>query len=217
MWEQIGERLVILVGAYGFGSIPFGYLLVKYIFARGLDIRTIGSGNVGATNVSRVAGVSAGLLTLLLDAGKGAVAVMLAGRLTDQNPGWMGAAAVMAIVGHVFPVWLKGRGGKGVATGFGAFLVVSPLAMVCVLAVWIILVAWKRYVSLGSIAAAASAPLVIWIVERTFSHRVTADILPGVIAVSFGSALIISKHRDNIRRLLRGNEQKFGSRVSLRS
>lgn len=216
MSEQVVERLVVIVGAYGLGSIPFGYLLVKYVFARGVDIRTIGSGNVGATNVSRVAGVSGGLLTLLLDVGKGAAGVMLAGHLTDQDPAWMGAAAVMAIVGHVFPVWLKGRGGKGVATGLGAFLVVSPLAMAGVLAVWVVVVGWKRYVSLGSIAAAASAPLLIWVVESNFSHRGTADILPGLIAVTLGSTLIIARHRENIRRLLGGSEQKFGSRLSVR-
>jgi glycerol-3-phosphate acyltransferase PlsY len=141
---------------------------------------------------------------------------MLAGHLTEHDPGWMGAAAVIAIVGHVFPIWLKGRGGKGVATGFGAFLVVSPLAMVCVLAVWGVMLGWKRYVSLGSIAAAASAPLLIWIVEGNFSHRGTADILPRLIAVTVGSTLIIARHRENIRRLVRGSEQKFGSRVSVR-
>lgn len=217
MSGQVIERLAVIVGAYGLGSIPFGYLLVKYVFVRGVDIRTVGSGNVGATNVSRIAGASGGLLTLLLDAGKGAAAVILAGHLTDQEPKWMGVAAVMAIVGHVFPIWLKGRGGKGVATGFGAFLVISPLAMACVLAVWVVTVGWKRYISLGSIAAAASAPLLIWVVEGTFSHRATADILPGLIAVTLGSTLIIARHRENIHRLLRGSEHKFGSRASVRS
>ncbi|HXF06089.1 MAG TPA: glycerol-3-phosphate 1-O-acyltransferase PlsY, partial [Blastocatellia bacterium] len=203
--------------AYGLGSIPFGFLLVKYVLARGVDIRTVGSGNVGATNVSRVAGLSGGLLTLLLDAGKGAAGVILAGHLTDQESEWMGVAAMMTIVGHVFPIWLKGRGGKGVATGFGAFLVISPLAMACALAVWVVMVGWKRYVSLGSITAAASAPLLIWIVESNFFHRETADILPGLVAVTLGSALIIARHRENIRRLLQGSEHKFGSRVSVRS
>ncbi len=210
---EIVEKLAVIVGAYGWGSIPFGYLLVKYLFARGTDIRTVGSGNVGATNVSRVAGLGGGLLTLVLDGGKGAAAVEMAARLTGEDPRWMGVAAVMAIVGHIFPVWLKGRGGKGVATGLGAYLVLSPLAMGAVAALWLGVVAWKRYVSLGSILAAAAAPFSIWVVERALTHRSPDGVIPWVITAAVGSTLIIVRHGENIRRLRRGTERTIGRRA----
>src|SRR5580704_3053247 len=145
---------LLLVAAYFLGSIPFGLILAK-LFA-GSDIRKSGSGNIGATNVARVAGPAAGILTLVLDAAKGATAVWVAGRFTDQSSTVMTLAAVSALIGHCFPIWLKFKGGKGVATALGVFLMLAPWAAVGALFVFIVVsVAW-RYVSLGSVSAAAA-------------------------------------------------------------
>jgi acyl phosphate:glycerol-3-phosphate acyltransferase len=201
--------VLVLIAAYLLGSIPFGYLVVR---ARtGSDVRETGSGGTGATNVSRRAGKLAGLLTLLLDAAKGALAVLLARMLLTEDFGinwWVTASVVLAIAGHCFPVWLRFRGGKGVATGVGAFLLLSPLAVACAGAVFILVVLATRYVSLGSVTAAAVLPLAVWLLSRF--NRPTGDLLaPLLTAAIVGAAVIIFMHRANIKRLLTGTESKF--------
>jgi glycerol-3-phosphate acyltransferase PlsY len=199
---------LIIVGAYLLGSIPFGYLLVKA--GQGADVRESGSGGTGATNVSRRAGKLAGLLTLLLDALKGTIAVLLARWLATPDFGinWtVSAAAIAVIMGHIFPVWLGFRGGKGVATGLGAFLGLFPLAVVCALVIFIPIVALTRYVSLGSISAAAAMPLFLLFFLR--QDRFTNVRGPLLTAALSGGALIIFMHRENIRRLFNGTENKF--------
>ncbi|PYS93794.1 MAG: acyl-phosphate glycerol 3-phosphate acyltransferase [Acidobacteria bacterium] len=199
---------LIVVLAYLLGSIPFGYLIVR--LRGGGDVRASGSGGTGATNVTRRAGKGAGLATLALDALKGVLAVVLARQLLLPNFGinwWVAAAAFAAIVGHCFPVWLKFRGGKGVATGLGVFLALAPAA-VGIVAVVFLLVVWRtRYVSLGSITAAACVPLCIWVLGR--SAATPARFAPLLAVALAGSALIIYMHRANIGRLLRGTENKL--------
>src|ERR671939_2055471 len=158
--------VLVLLAAYLLGSIPFGYLIVR---ARtGADVRATGSGGTGATNVSRRAGKLAGVVTLLLDAAKGALAVLLARWLATDDFGvnwWVAAAAVLAVFGHCFPVWLGFRGGKGVATGVGVFLSLYPLAVACAGVIFILVVVLTRYVSLGSILATATLPLFVWLLS----------------------------------------------------
>ncbi len=189
--------------AYLLGAIPFGYLIVK-LTRRG-DVRTQGSGNIGATNVARSAGAAAGLLTLLLDAGKGYLAVWLAGRWSGGNIRWMMLAAVFAILGHIFPVWLGFRGGKGVATGLGVFLPICAKAVAASVILWLLVVLFWRYVSLGSVVAAAALPVLIYLLYAP-PHAPSE-------AVSFGSVLIsilvIWKHRENMKRLIAGTENRF--------
>jgi glycerol-3-phosphate acyltransferase PlsY len=186
----------VLIAAYLLGSIPFGYIFVK--LATGMDIRKAGSGNIGATNVFRKS-KAIGVCTLLADAGKGYLAVVLAGRLTG-DPRWQAAAAVAAIAGHVFPVWLRFRGGKGVATGCGAYLALAPAAVGTTLVVFALTASLTRYVSLASILATAAFPL--W----AYLYREPSAVLVAALA---GSCLIIAKHHENIRRLLSGTENKF--------
>ena len=189
---------LIVVEAYLLGSIPFGYLL--YRLRRGGDVRSIGSGNIGATNVLRGAGLAAGAATLVLDGVKGYVAVAFAGTLTDHNPKWIGVAAVVAILGHMFPVYLKFRGGKGVATSLGAFLAIAPLAVLCVVGIFTIVAALTRYVSLASILAAGTFPLVLYLAGGASVYTVAAAVT--------GAVLIIFRHRSNIQRLLAGEERR---------
>jgi glycerol-3-phosphate acyltransferase PlsY len=182
--------------AYLIGSIPFGYLIVR-LTGRG-DVRQTGSGGTGATNVSRRAGKAAGILTLILDAFKGAIAVLIAARFSD---GWVIAAAAIAVIaGHVFPVWLGFRGGKGVATGVGVFLVLAPLAVLFAGVVFLTLFLFTRYVSLGSIAGAATIPLAV------SREGLASPIFASAVAIA---ALIIFAHRANIARLINGTEPKF--------
>ena len=218
--------LVILI-AYLLGSIPFGYLIVRAL--EGSDIRQTGSGGTGATNVSRRAGKAAGVLTLLLDALKGATAVMLAmwlfGLLQDTTTlgavigefrdraslqtayWWVGVSVIAVLLGHIFPVWLKFRGGKGVATGVGAFLVLTPVAVLGALLIFAGIVFFKRYVSLGSIAASMAMPVFIWL-QHLFIQRLAA-LVPIVTAAIASSVLIVFAHRENIQRLVQGKESKF--------
>ncbi len=207
--------LVITI-AYLLGAIPFGYLIVRA--TQGHDIRETGSGGTGATNVSRRAGKGAGVVTLILDASKGAVAVLIAKLLlglslvgsagyVDQSHWWVAAAAVAVIVGHMFPVWLGFRGGKGVATGVGGFLVLAPIA-VALAAICFMLIVWKtRYVSLGSIVAAALIPVFV-LVQNVFTRPVS-PLAPTIMASTIGAVLIILAHRANIGRLIEGTESKF--------
>src|SRR5215217_4013396 len=190
-------RIIIVVVAYLIGSIPFGYLVVRRKI--GADVRQTGSGGTGATNVSRRAGKAAGVLTLLLDAAKGSVAVLIAKTVTGDD--WVIAvAAVAALVGHIFPVWLGFRGGKGVATGVGIFLVLAPIALLCAGVVFVAIVVLTRYVSLGSITAAILIPVLVW---------VQSDSQPLLIAAIIGAALIVFAHRGNIQRLASGTESRI--------
>ncbi len=192
--------------AYLLGSIPFGYLLVR--LRGGGDVRRTGSGGTGATNVTRRAGRGVGLLTLLLDALKGAAAVLLARALLGGGAEWwVCAAAAAAVLGHVFPVWLRFRGGKGVATGLGVFLVLAPLATACALVVFVAVVGLWRYVSLGSMTAALVLPLAVWTPGALgLRGRAGAPVLAVALA---GAALIVFMHRANIGRLLRGEESRL--------
>ena len=147
----------LIAVAYLLGSIPFGLLVVKAL--GGGDIRAAGSGNIGAANVARNAGALAGAFTLLLDAGKGYLAVWLASRETGGNARWMVAAAAAAVVGHVFPLWLGFRGGKGVATGLGVMLPICWQAVAAAAVIWLLVVAFWRYSSLGSISGLRLAPM----------------------------------------------------------
>jgi glycerol-3-phosphate acyltransferase PlsY len=201
-------RAFVVLLAYLLGSIPFGYLIVR--LTSGGDVRETGSGGTGATNVTRRAGKWAGLVTLLLDALKGAAAALIARLMLGDGSGvgwWVAAASVAVVAGHVFPVWLKFRGGKGVATGLGVFLVLAPLAVLCALLVFAVIVWATRYVSLGSMAAAAMLPLAVWLL----GSRAGPDefIIPLLTAASVGGALIIFMHRANIGRLLGGTENKL--------
>lgn len=189
------EYLIPLL-AYMLGSIPFGYILVKA--SAGKDIRSYGSGNIGATNVFRQSRLS-GVLTLVLDAGKGYLAVLLAGWLGGDME-WQAAAAVCAIIGHVFTIWLRFKGGKGVATAFGAYVALSPLALLTTLGVFILILLLTRYISAASIGATALFP--IW----AYVYGEPAPLLLGAIA---GGVLIIVMHHQNVRRLLSGTENKF--------
>lgn len=229
--------IVVMVIAYLLGSIPFGYLIVQA--TQGADVRETGSGGTGATNVSRRAGKAAGVVTLLLDALKGAVAMVFAKLVlglpvftAEQIGGqtgpaqqilsgpagtsmaavgeaywWVAAAAIAVIVGHIFPVWLRFRGGKGVATGVGVFLMLTPIA-VAFAGVIFVLVVWRtRYVSLGSILAAAAIPLFV-LLQNVFIRPVVpwAPIMSAAIG---GAALIVFAHRENVGRLVRGTENRL--------
>jgi glycerol-3-phosphate acyltransferase PlsY len=194
---------LIPFAAYLLGSIPFGLILAKLVGGR--DVREEGSGNIGATNVARVAGPVAGMLTLILDAGKGAAAVLLAGRLSNESAAWMMIAALAALVGHCFPVWLKFKGGKGVATAAGVFLVLCPPAFLGAVILFILIVLYWRYVSLGSISAAAAMPLLIYFLWAPH-HAPPLVITFGTLAAAL---LIVYQHNGNLQRLIEGTEPKF--------
>lgn len=190
------RAVLVVTLAYLIGSIPFGYLIVR-VSGRG-DVRETGSGGTGATNVSRRAGKAAGVLTLVLDALKGAFAVWIATRFGN---GWITtAAAIAVIVGHIFPIWLGFRGGKGVATAVGVFSVLAPFALLCAGAVFLILFLITRYVSLGSITAAAAIPIIL------SPNGLTSALFTCAVVVA---ALVIFAHRANIARLIKGTEPKF--------
>jgi glycerol-3-phosphate acyltransferase PlsY len=194
--------LLVVAGSYLLGSVPFGYLLVR-IF-RGEDVRNSGSGNIGATNVSRKSPML-GLLTLLLDALKGTAAVCLT-KLFAPSYTVMALAALFAVVGHMFPFWLGFRGGKGVATALGSFAVIAPEAVLIAAGIFIAVVAISRYVSLGSIIAVASFPVLVY---KMPAYENT----PGALTfMAITSLLIIVKHSDNIHRLLAGSENRLGAK-----
>jgi acyl phosphate:glycerol-3-phosphate acyltransferase len=217
--------LIIALVSYLLGSIPFGYLLLR-IF-RGQDVRQTGSGNIGATNVARTGSKGLAVATLLLDALKGYAAVAFAFRLAgshrfesgvstsvyDQAQPMMNSqtvfllaalAAFCAILGHMFTLWLRFKGGKGVATAVGAFAALAPRAIVVALVLFVIVVAVTRYISLGSMVAAGAFPLLVWWLNP--AERATAPIL---LLIAASSILIILRHKDNIRRLLAGTEHRW--------
>ncbi|HEY7404063.1 MAG TPA: glycerol-3-phosphate 1-O-acyltransferase PlsY [Candidatus Angelobacter sp.] len=205
--------IIVAAVAYLLGSIPFGYLLVK-IF-RGQDIRQTGSGNIGATNVARSGAKGLGIATLVLDTLKGAAAVLLAhfmamqndlvqiGTIAPREHQLAATAALSAVLGHMFPVWLRFKGGKGVATALGVFCVLFPKAVLISLAIFIIVVAATRYVSLGSILAAVAFPVAAYFLQR-----------PDIVSLALTSLIalvVVLKHHENISRLLSGTENRFGA------
>ncbi|MCM3873089.1 MAG: glycerol-3-phosphate 1-O-acyltransferase PlsY [Pyrinomonadaceae bacterium] len=208
--------VLVIIVAYLLGSIPFGYLIVRA--KEGGDVRQTGSGGTGATNVSRRAGKAAGVLTLLLDALKGAAAVLIAmwvlsaganrGAPAQASAAWCVAAAALAVmIGHIFPVWLKFRGGKGVATGVGVFLVLMPAVVGIAALVFVAIVLLTRYVSLGSIVAALSIPLLTLLQHKFVSPD--SSFAPLMTVAVVGALLIVFAHRENVERLVMGRENKF--------
>ncbi|MCS7041569.1 MAG: glycerol-3-phosphate 1-O-acyltransferase PlsY [Bryobacteraceae bacterium] len=196
------EKFLLLAAAYLLGGIPFGYLIVK--LRTGRDVRTMGSGNIGATNVLRTTGRGWGLLTLALDIAKGWAACALMDRFGGGSPEWIAAAGVAVVLGHAWPVYLRFQGGKAVASFVGVALHLAPWALAAVAAVFLIAVAATRYVSLGSILGAALFPFAVWLLYH-----------PGPVvlsAVAFSSAFIIWRHRSNIQRLLSGTENAISLR-----
>jgi acyl phosphate:glycerol-3-phosphate acyltransferase len=191
--------LLALLIAHLLGAIPFGYLLVRW--KTGSDVRSAGSGNIGATNVLRTTGRAAGVATLLLDMAKGYLAVWIAGALTHEDPLWMSAAALAVIAGHAYPVFLKFKGGKAVASFVGAFACLAPLALLADLVVFVAMVYWTRHISMGSIAGAATFPLAVWLILQ--------PPVPVEIAAIVGAAFIIYKHSSNMHRLRAGTESIF--------
>lgn len=202
------KSVLILAVAYLLGSIPFGYLLV--LIFHGEDVRKSGSGNIGATNVSRKS-PALGVLTLILDAVKGILAVQVAAMFSGFGAGdarmlrLMAAAALLAVAGHMFPIWLKFRGGKGVATALGAFLRLAPLAVGVAVILFVMVVLLSRRISLGSIVTAACFPATVWTVGLSKDPAV-------LFLIGVASLLIIARHYQNILRLLSGEEPRFSLR-----
>lgn len=194
--------LLIAVVAYLLGSIPFGYLLVRVF--RGEDVRHSGSGNIGATNVARSSPVL-GLLTLSLDASKGGAAVLIAARLQTSGALYSieSLAALFAILGHLFPVWLKFRGGKGVATALGSFVIIAPKSILCVIGIFALVFLVFRYVSLSSVIAVACFPVTAWLLGEYGK-------MPSVLIImSVAALLVVSRHHSNLGRLMQGTEPRF--------
>jgi glycerol-3-phosphate acyltransferase PlsY len=202
-----GTWLGLLGGAYLLGAVPFSFLLVRW--KTGLDVRRVGSGNVGATNAMRAAGKGAGATALVLDVCKGALPVVI-GHALKAPPVVISAAATAAVLGHMYSVFLRLQGGKGVATAAGALGALAPSAMGLALIVFVVLVAWKRYVSLASMAAACAFPLfVLLLAARDTGARAE---IPFLISSTLVPALIVWKHRGNLRRLRAGREPRLGER-----
>jgi glycerol-3-phosphate acyltransferase PlsY len=203
--------IAVALCSYLLGSIPFGYILVRVF--QGVDVRSIGSGNIGATNVARSGGKGLAIATLALDAFKGWLPVFLILTLSgipSSSPAQLHTlaafSALLAVIGHMFPVWLGFKGGKGVATGLGVFLALAPMAVLIALTLFLAIVALTHYVSLGSILAAAIIPVLIWWLEWDLF---TAPALAMCTAVAL---LVIIRHHQNIGRLLAGTESRFGAR-----
>jgi len=192
---------LVVFAAYLIGSIPFAFLLARRWSAA--DLRQVGSGNLGAANVMRASGVTAGVLVAILDITKGACSVVLAERLSG-NAAAPAVAGLAAIVGHIYPVWLRFRGGKGVATACGVFSVLTPLAIPPALAIFLITVALTKYISLGSLLATIALPPLAYAMGSP---------APAVIAAFAAAAIIVFRHRSNVARLRTGTERRLGVRV----
>jgi acyl phosphate:glycerol-3-phosphate acyltransferase len=196
-------EIIVVIFSYLLGSIPTGYIVGAL---SGVDIRKAGSGNIGATNVARVVGKKRGLLTLIVDVGKGFIPVFVAGWLGLSHTA-VALVAILAFLGHLYPVFLNFQGGKGVATALGALLALAPMATVILMVVFALVVVSSRLVSLSSIVAALAAPITLWSLFYS----------PSAIATGvFFAVMILVRHRDNIRRLFAGTEPRFGSRVNSR-
>jgi glycerol-3-phosphate acyltransferase PlsY len=191
----------IILAAYLIGSVPFALILARRWGAA--DLHRIGSGNIGAANVGRALGIKPGVMVAVLDAAKGAASVALAARFGSGSAA-PAVAGLAAIVGHVYPVWLKFRGGKGVATACGVFSVLAPLAAAPTLVIFAVSVWTTRYVSLGSVLASAALPPIAWAIGSSTATVITA---------TAASALIVFRHRSNLSRLRTGTERRFGARV----
>lgn len=194
--------VTIVLLAYAIGSVPFALLLARRWGTR--NLHQAGSGNIGAANVFRVSGPLAGVLVALLDIGKGAASVLVAERL-GGGAGTTAAAGLAAIVGHIYPVWLRFRGGKGVATACGVFAMLTPIAMLPSLGLFVTMVWITKYVSLGSVAATAALPPIA---------LATGSEIPAVLSAAGAAILIIFRHRTNLSRVKRGLERRLGARVS---
>jgi glycerol-3-phosphate acyltransferase PlsY len=192
-------ELVLVVLAYLVGSIPFAYIFVRW--ATGRDVRLEGSGNVGATNALRSAGWKVGVSVTVLDTAKGSLAVWMM-LVFNPESAWLAASMLAVVFGHCFPPWLLFRGGKGVATGLGAFLVIAPLSALAALGLWLVMLAAFRWVSLASMTATASFPVLLQLVDRP--DWVT------LVAVAAAAILIIVNHHSNIRNLIAGDEPRLG-------
>src|SRR3954470_9527630 len=190
----------VVLAAYCIGSIPFALILAR---RWGSDLRTVGSGNLGAANVMRASGVTAGVLVALLDVGKGAASVWLAARAGD-GAGLPAVAGLAAVIGHIYPVWLRFRGGKGVATACGVFSVLTQLALPPALAIFALPVLLAKYISLGSLLASVALP--------PLAYALGASI-PAVAAACAASAIIVFRHRANVGRLRTGTERRLGVRA----
>jgi glycerol-3-phosphate acyltransferase PlsY len=190
----VNETLAVVI-AYLLGSIPFAFLAGK---ARGIDLRTVGSGNLGAANVFRNLGRSWGIAVMAADIGKGVLAVVIAKAITDDP--WPAIAAGAAMAGHVFPVWLRFKGGKGVAVGGGALIGLVPVAAAISLAIWLVVLLATRYSSLASITAAIAAPILTIALDEPWSS---------VIFTLLASIAVLVLHRGNIARLLRHEESRI--------
>lgn len=192
-------EISLVAFAYFVGSIPFAYIFVRYVTGR--DVRREGSGNVGATNALRSAGWKVGVAVTVLDIAKGSLAVW-AMMIFNPESGWLAGAMLAAVAGHCFPPWLLFSGGKGVATGFGAFLVIAPGSALAAFGVWIVMLAAFRWVSLASMTATASFPVLIQLVDHPDWVTLTS--------VAAAAILIILRHHSNIRNLVTGKEQRLG-------
>jgi glycerol-3-phosphate acyltransferase PlsY len=195
------EAPLAVLLAYLLGSVPFAYLLAR---RRGIDLRRSGSGNVGATNVMRTTGVARAVVAMSLDAVKGAVAVLVAERLTS-GPATPVAAGLASVIGHIYPLWLGFRGGKGVATAAGVFAVLAPVALALASGAFLIVVWFTRYISLGSLAGAAT------LVAVAGASDVPATV---VVGAAVAGLIILHRHRGNLTRLLNGTERQMGQRAS---
>lgn len=193
------REALVLLAAYLVGSLSFATILVRVF--RGVDVRAEGSGNAGATNVLRTSGKPLAVATMALDVGKGVAAVLLM-RAVTFDPRWLGAAAVAAILGHVFPVFFGFRGGKGVATAIGGFVVLCPGAILVAVAAFALVIATTRFVSMGSLTAACVLPVSMGLLF----HAPEAEIA----AAAAATGLLVFSHRANIRRLLNGTERRLG-------
>lgn len=191
--------ILFVVAAYLIGGIPFGFIFVK--MKTGRDVRSLGSGNIGATNVMRTTGRAAGLLTLLLDISKGFAAVWLMARFSSTSPWWLSAAALAVMAGHAYPWFLKFQGGKAVACFIGAFAYLTPVPLIAVLLVFVIVVAVSRHISLGSILAGGTFPFAVWLILHPS--------LPIFLASLAAGSFIVYRHRGNIQRIRAGSEHVF--------